>query len=239
MKQKQYIEKLLVRFGMAKCKPKVTPSIQGLDKVVDSESPKLKDPTLYRAIVGSLIYVMTGTRPDLCYIVTKHSQNMSKPTEATLIAGKHVLRHLKGTNKQSLRFRKSETKLKLVGFSDSEWEGDVCNRQSISGYGFKLTNEGPLVSWSLKQPTIALSTCEAEYIALTDAVQEAKFLKQSSVDLSIIQAEHSDLIHGDNQGAINSARNPMYNKRSKHIDVKIKPGSSVAASSNNFTSNVV
>ena len=67
MKQKQYIEKFLVIFGMAECKPKVTPTIQGLDKVLDSESPELKDPTLYRAIVGSLIYVMTGTRPDLCY----------------------------------------------------------------------------------------------------------------------------------------------------------------------------
>ena len=97
MSQRQYIEKLLVRFGMAECKPKVTPTVLGVDKVVDTESPELKDPTLCRVIVGSLIYVTMGTRPDLCYIVTKLSQNMLKPTEANLNTAKHVLRYLKGT----------------------------------------------------------------------------------------------------------------------------------------------
>ncbi|CAB3996098.1 Retrovirus-related Pol poly from transposon TNT 1-94 [Paramuricea clavata] len=161
MSQKQYIEKLLLRFGMAECKPKVTPTVLGLDKVVDTKSPELKDPTLYRAIVGSLIYVMT------------------------------------------------------------DWGGDVCDRHSISGYGFQLLDEGPLVSWrSRKQLTVALSTCEAEYMALTDAVQEAKFLKQLCVDLHIVQVSYSVLVNGDNQGAINLAKNPMYHKRSKHIDVK-------------------
>ena len=137
--QKQYMQ--------AECKPKVTPTVLGLDKVVDTKSPELKDPTLYREIVGSLIYVMTGTRPDLCYIVTKLSQNMSKPTEANLIAAKHVLRYLKGTIEQSLRFRKSESTLKLIGFCDSDWGGHVCDRRSISGYGFQLLDEGPLVFW--------------------------------------------------------------------------------------------
>ena len=221
MSQKQYIEKLMLRFGMAECKPKVTPTVLGLDKVVDTKSPELKDPTLYRAIVWSLIYVMTGTRPDLCYIVTKLSQNMSKPIEANLIAAKHVLRYLKGTIEQRLRFRKSESTLKLTGFCDSDWGGDVCDRRSISGYGFQLLDEGPLISWrSRKQPTVALSTCEAEYMALTDAVQEAKFLKQLCVDLNIVQVSYSVLVNGDNQGAINLAKNPMYHKRSKHIDVK-------------------
>ncbi len=221
MSQKQYIEKLLGKFGMAESKPKVTPTVLGLDKFVDMESPELKDPTLYRAIVGSLIYVMTGTRPDLCYIVTKLSQNMAKPTEANLNAAKHVLRFLKGTTEQSLRFTKSETTLKLIGFCDSDWGGDVCDRRSISGYGFQLLDEGPLVSWrSRKQPTVALSTCEAEYMALTDAVQEAKFLKQLCVDLGIVQVSFSVILNVDNQGAINLAKNPMYHKRSKHIDVK-------------------
>lgn len=96
MNQMQYIEKLLQRFRMADCKPKVTPSILGLDKLIGMESPELNDPTLYREIVGSLIHVMTGTRPDLCYIVTKLSQNMSKPTIAHLNAAKHVLGYLKG-----------------------------------------------------------------------------------------------------------------------------------------------
>ena len=71
MNQTRYIEKILAKFKMTDCKPKPTPCVLGLDKVLGEESPEMDDPRLYRAIVGSLIYVMTGTRPDLCYIVTK------------------------------------------------------------------------------------------------------------------------------------------------------------------------
>ena len=73
----------------------------GIEKVSNIKSPKLSDPRIYSEIVGSLIYVMTATRPDLCYIVTKLSQKMSEPTVAYLGAAKHVLRYLKGY----IRFR--------------------------------------------------------------------------------------------------------------------------------------
>ena len=219
MSQRKYIEKLLPKFGMADSKPKTTPTVLGMEKVVD-ETPELEDPSLYRAIVGSLIYVMTGTRPDLCYAVTKLSQNMSKPTEANLVAAKHVLRYLRGTVGHSLSFAKCETELRLTGFCDSDWGGDITDRRSISGYGFTLQDKGPLVSWrSRKQSTVALSSCEAEYMALTDATPEAKFLRQLCVDLGIVNANYV-LLNVDNQGAINLAKNPMYHKRSKHIDVK-------------------
>ena len=118
MNQTQYIEKILSKFEMKECKPKPTPCILGIDKVAASESPELNDPRSYIAIVGSLIYVMTGTRPDLCYIVTKLSQKMSRPNQADLNTAKHVLRYLKGTSEQILRFRKSESPLKLSGFCD-------------------------------------------------------------------------------------------------------------------------
>ena len=83
MKQTRYIKRILEKFGMHDSKPKATPSILGFDKFIDMESPPLEDPNLYRQIVGSLIYMMTGTRPDLCHIVTKLSQHTSKPTVAT------------------------------------------------------------------------------------------------------------------------------------------------------------
>ena len=130
--------------------------------------------------------MMTGTRPDLCHIVTKLSQHMSKPTVATLNAAKHVLRYLKGTSSLSLKFRSIDYPLELLGFSDSDWGGSVSDRKSISDYGFQLSESGPLVSWkSKKQQTVALSTCEAEYIALAETVQEGKFLKQLCVDLGM------------------------------------------------------
>ena len=87
---------------------------------MNEHSPELDDPHIYRAIVGSLIYVMTGTRPDLCYVVTKLSQNMSKPTQANLNTAKHVLGYLKGTIHQGLVFNKSELPLKLSGFCDAD-----------------------------------------------------------------------------------------------------------------------
>ena len=79
-------------------------------------------------IVGSLIYVMTGTRPDLCYVVTKLSQNMARPTESDLNLAKYALRYLKGTREQCLKFEKSESPLKLTGFCDSDWGASVKDR---------------------------------------------------------------------------------------------------------------
>ena len=126
---------------------------------------------------------MTGTRQDLCHIVTKLSQQMSKPTAAALNPAKHALRYLKGTSVLSLKFRKMKQPLELIGFNDSDWGGCVSDRKSISGYCFQLSESGPLVSWkSKKQQTVALSTCEAEYIALAETVQEGKFLKQLCID---------------------------------------------------------
>ena len=216
--QTQYIDKVLSKFEMAECKPKSTPCALGIEKECD-ESRDLPDPGLYRAIVGSLIYVMTGTRPDLCYAVTRLSQAMSRPTQLDLSMAKHVLRYLKGSREQGLKFVKSQTSLKLAGFCDSNWGASVKDRRSITGYNFELTDKGPLISWkSRKQQTVALSTCEAEYISLANAVQEAKFLKQLCKDMNIVSDDV--LINVDNQGAINLAKNPVNHQQSKHIDIK-------------------
>ena len=163
---------------------------------------------------------MAGTRPDLCYVVTKLSQKMAEPTDADLSMAKHVLRYLKHTRTLGLRFQKSKLPLKLRGFSDSDWGASLLDRRSISGYNFQLTENGPQISWkSRKQPTVALSTCEAEYIALAQAVQEAKFLAQLCTDMGMCNAEEVTM-NVDNQGALNLAKNPINHQRSKHIDIK-------------------
>ncbi|XP_046851103.1 secreted RxLR effector protein 161-like [Xenia sp. Carnegie-2017] len=206
---------------MSDCKPKPTPCVLGIENVLSKESPELNDPKLYRAMIGSLIYVMTGTRPDLCYVVTKLSQKMSKPTRADLSIAKHVLRYLKGTQELGLIFQKSSQPLTLKGFSDSDWGASIEDRRSITGYNFQLSQQGPLISWkSRKQPTVALSTCEAEYVALANAVQEAKFLMQLCQDMKVGINEGKSLIMIDNQGAMNLAKNPVHHQRSKHIDIK-------------------
>ena len=119
----------------------------------------------------------------------------------------------------SLIFKKSENDSKLFGYSDSDW-GRSEDRHSISGYGFKLNIGNSLISWGCKkQRVVALSTCEAEYIALAMACQEAKFLAQLLSDLSC-KDKSCVMIYVDNQSAIALAKNPVNHKRSKHIDIR-------------------
>ena len=218
MNQARYIEKLLLRFNMNNCKPRSTPCEIGINNVCDEEA-ELADSRLYREIIGSLIYIMIATRPDLCYIVTKLSQYMARPTVNHLSMAKHVLRYLKGTISNCLTFKKSDS-FNLFGFCDADW-ANCSDRRSITGYVFSLSNSGPPVAWkSRKQQTVALSTCEAEYMALASAVQESKFL--SKLLKSILGYKFSDSVtlFCDNQSALALAKNPIQHQRSKHIDVK-------------------
>ncbi|XP_066941048.1 uncharacterized protein [Macrobrachium rosenbergii] len=142
---------------------------------VKTNIKELTDPKECRDIVGRLIYAMTGTRPDLCYVVTKLSQFMFKPTKAHLSIPKHVLKYVKGSLDSNLKFNKSNKPLKLIGYRDSDW-ANFGDRRSISGYGFLINNGGGLASWkSKKQRAVALSTCKADYMAISYAMQEANF----------------------------------------------------------------
>ena len=218
MSQKKYLEKVLEKFGMQNCKPKYSPCDVNVNKFC-SESAEPVDSKLYREMIGSLIYVMTATRPDLCYIVSKLSQYMSNPTVNHLIAVKHVLRYIRATLDQKLVFRKSDRLLSLVGFCDADWASSE-DRKSMTGYGFMLSEQGPLVSWKTrKQPIVALSTCEAEYMSISAATQEGIFLKALLSDMTGHCVEDFTL-YCDNQGAVSLSKNPIVHQRSKHIDIR-------------------
>ena len=166
------------------------------------------------------MYAMVCTRPDISFIVSKLSQYCKAPTVQNWVAAKHVLRYIKGTIDYGLLFSKCK-ELKLVGYSDSDWAGDTENRKSTSGYCFMLNPDGPLISWrSSKQSMVALSTCEAEYVALSLAVQENKYLVQLLGNMDPKENYVPVMIYEDNQGAIKLAENPIMHKRSKHIDTK-------------------
>ena len=221
---------------MSDCKPKAVPCELGANKACETNGSEFENANLYREIVGSLIYLMTCTRPDLCYVVTYLSQHLSKPLKTHYGMAKQVLRYLKGTPCRPLRFIKG-SQPKLVGCSDSDWamssdsdwamssDSDWAmssDRRSISGYAFKLCNESSLISRKTrKQSIVALSTCEAEYVALATATQEAKFLRQLLADLMCLPCK-SVFMYVDNQGAIALANNPVHHKRSKHIDEKYR-----------------
>ena len=107
----------------------------------------------------------------------------------------------------------------MYGYSDSDWAGSKVDRRSTTGYYFSMNTEGPPISWkSKKQHTIALSSCEAEYMALAASSQEGMYLKMLFSDW--LQLECTPVIHADNQGAIALVKNNMVQSRSKHIDIR-------------------
>ena len=105
---------------------------------------------------------MTCTRPDLSWIVSKLSQTLSNPKEGDLVAAKHVLRYLKGSINYEICFTKSNAELQVLAYSNSDWASCLQDRRSTTGYSCTLNEKGPMISWkSKKQPTVALSSCEA------------------------------------------------------------------------------
>ena len=215
--QSLYLEKVLDRFGMLNCNPVSTPLETGKKFQKVKENDEVFDTQLYQSAVGSLIYATICTRPDLCASVGVLSQHMAKPGSEHWSGIKRIFRYLKGTLTYGLKFVASDD-FQLYGYSDSDWAGDVETRKSTSGYVFRLG--GATISWrSKKQSVVALSSTEAEYIALASAVQEAVWLRNLLSDLTSKQVKPT-VIYEDNQGAIALCKNPIDHSRMKHIDIK-------------------
>ena len=214
--QSLYIEKVLKRFGMMDCNPISTPLENGrkFEKVSEGESPV--NLTEYQAAIGSLIYAAISTRPDISVSVGLLSQFMTNPSREHWNGVKRIFRYLKGTLNFGLSFKHSEN-FELVGFSDADWAGDETTRKSMSGEIFQLG--GSPISWaSKKQTVVALSTTEAEYIALSLATQEAIWLRNLLSDIHLKPT--TTTMYEDNQGTIALSKNPTNHSRTKHIDIK-------------------
>jgi hypothetical protein len=168
--------------------------------------------------MGSLMNPMIYSRPDIAYPVGKLSRYMANPSETHMTAAKHMLRYLSGTRCAGVVYsQQAQNHHQLVGFSDADWAGDKGTRKSTSGYVFML-NGGP-VSWASKrQSSVALSSCEAEYYALTQAGKEAVWINQL---LTEITGENQGplTILCDNQAAIASTENPRFHGRMKHVEI--------------------
>ena len=133
-------------------------------------------------LLGCLAYVSTATRPDIAAAVVTLSQFMSDPSKEHWIGVKRMLRYIKGTLSYGLKFSVNDDEYDLYGFSDADWAGDADNRRSTSGYVFKVADF--TVNWCRKkQATVAKSTTEAEYVALSQSTQEAFYLRNLLADL--------------------------------------------------------
>ena len=162
---------------------------------------------------------MIGSRPNLAYTVAALGRHAARPGTNHLHALNRAFRYLRGTSDLRLVYRRGTPGgTTLQGFVDADWASDINDRKSTSGFVFVLA--GAAISWtSKKQPVIALSSTEAEYIATAHAAKEAVWLRQLLTELGL-NLTHPTTLHVDNQSAIAIARNPEFHDRTKHIEVR-------------------
>lgn len=229
LSQESYVDNLLTTYGMQDCKPVATPLEPGSHLAAATEE-ELEEFSAtghnYRKAVGSVNYLVQCTRPELAFASSQLSQHLDKPGILHWAAFRRVLRYLQGTRTYSISFRGNNpeslsiasSKNFLTNYADADWAGDPATRRSTTGYVFTL--HGGAVSWmSRKQPTVSLSSTEAEYKATVEAGKELAWLRIILEDLNI-NLHDSLAIQNDNQGAIALAENPVFQARSKHIEVQ-------------------
>ena len=215
--QPAYTKNLLKSYGMQDSNPVNTPADANskLQPATNQDEPL--NQTQYQSAVGSLMYLSVSSRPDIAFAVNNLARFNSNPRKEHWSALKRVLRYLNGTINYGLLYKQGGPE-HFVGYSDADWAGDLSDRKSTSGYVFILSG-GP-VSWSSrKQKCVALSTAEAEYVALSAAVQECMWLRQLESELSG-DNDTPTVIFEDNQSTIAMAKNPQFHGRAKHIDIR-------------------
>jgi hypothetical protein len=193
--QRQYALSKLSEYGMTGCKPISIPLEQNVRLSAD-EGDLVEDTTMYRRIVGSLIY-MTITRPHLDAV-------------------RRILRYIKHTLQCGI-FYEAKSQLQIHGYTDADWAGNVLDRRSTSGFMFSFGSGA--ISWSSKkQPTVALSSTEAEYRGAAIVACEIVWLQKLLSDLGQ-SVDAPVVIYCDNISSIILANNPVYHARTKHIEV--------------------
>jgi len=173
----------------------------------------------YREVLGSIMYAQIATRPDLSYAVASLSRFSTNPGKPHWQALMHVLQYVKATLHYKIRYGGNEyTSFTPHGYVDSDYAACTDTRRSISGHVF-LQAGGPTAWGSKYQPTVATSTTEAEYMAMSRAVQQLQWMYSSLADIDFPQPRPAQL-SADNSGAISLTENTKNNARVKHIDIR-------------------
>ncbi|SOV02267.1 uncharacterized protein UDID_19160 [Ustilago sp. UG-2017a] len=242
--QSGYIEGILVKFGMNEAwtaSMLATESINNL-KPREGDAASAEEVWHYALLVGSLLWIAQGSRPDIAFAVGRCTRFVANPSGEHLTAAKRILRYLKGTIKVSLTTVAPVGGQMLTGWADSDWASSRDCRRSTSGYVFTI--DGLVCSWSSRlQPTVANSSVEAEYMALAGAAREllwtTMFLHKAkqpmsktagihvSAGTSVLHSHNSKLtfnrnvpiLHSDSSGACAIANDPQHFKKTKHIDI--------------------
>lgn len=222
--QTRYAESVLARFNMMECHPAKVPADPNalLNKSQDDDAENTEETSNfpYRQIVGSLMYLMIGTRPDICFAVGKLSQFLESPTVVHWKAAKRVLRYINGTKTHGLVFGSKEVvgNNQLIAYGDADFAADEDTRKSTSGV-LLLLNGAPVIWSSRKQTTVATSTTDAEYIAACEVAKEIVWARGLIGELGLKQLGPTQLFC-DNMAAKMLVDNPVFHRRTKHVDIK-------------------
>jgi hypothetical protein len=193
LSRSKYACHLFHRFHMDDCKPTTSPFQFGVKISATCTSFEV-DATLYRQLVGSLLY-LNHTHPNLSFDVGLVSQYMQTPHESHWKVAKRILLYVRGTIHFRIHCSSGGTPL-LVGFTNSEWVSDPDDRKSTAGYVFSL-GSGP-VTWACKkQHAIVLSSVEAEYQEVVNASQESLWLRHILSEF-VFQHQHPTSLWCDN-----------------------------------------
>ncbi|XP_073152674.1 uncharacterized protein [Henckelia pumila] len=211
--QTKYTKELIKKFGMENCTIVTTP-MGASTKLYKDEGGISVDATMYRGLIGSLLY-LTASRPDIAFAVCLCARFQPNPKQTHFIAGKRILRYLKGTQNVGLWYAKHNS-FNLVGYLDADYAGCKLDRKSTSGSCQFLGDR--LISWfSKKQTSIATSTTEAEYLAAGSCCAQLLWIQQQLRDYGI--EEQDSPIFCDNTNTIAITYNPILHSRTKHIKV--------------------
>jgi transposase InsO family protein len=213
--QISYAEKVVKRFKLDNAKIARTPLPSSYNPLPNSTQSTSNLRTRYQSVIGSLLYIMLGTRPDIAQAVIKMSQFSSNPTEDHLQKALYIVRYLAGTKSLCIKYD-GASKTGFVAYSDTDWAGDHETRRSTSGYAIFL-GDG-IVSWlSRRQRKITLSSTEAEYVGMTEAAKQLSWIRNLLSELKFKLPAIPLLV--DNQGAMFLASNPAQEGRTKHIEI--------------------
>lgn len=215
MNQRSKIVKLAEDYGLLDAKPAATPMETGFLTASPEDTVELKNNSLYRKVMGSLLYIATVSRPDIAVAFGFLCRRVEKPSQYDWNAAKRVIRYLMSTSEAKLRLSSAKDD-KLIIYVDADWAGDKVDRKSTSGYVFLFGRA--VIAWcSRKQTSVAISSTEAEYIAASFASRELLWLRQLFKDMGIPLREPITM-YEDNQGCIKLISGSG-SARSKHIDV--------------------
>ncbi|GJR01350.1 retrovirus-related pol polyprotein from transposon TNT 1-94 [Tanacetum coccineum] len=212
--QSKYALEILKKYGLDSSASVDTPMVEKM-KLDEDRQGKLVDPTRFRGMVGSLMY-LSASRPDIVFAVCMCARYQAKPTEKHLHAIKRIFRYLKGTIHMGLWYPK-DSGFALRAFADADYAGCQDTRRSTSGSAQFLGDK--LISWSSKkQKSTTISTTEAEYIALSGCCAQILWMRSQLSDYGF--KFNKIPLYCDNQSAIALCCNNVQHSRSKHIDIR-------------------